>query len=331
MRPDRQRVLLEELAADGRLTPQGLEQGLLRLGFIPDAAAWYRFADRLMLAAGCLLILAGVIFFFAYNWQQLHRFARIGLVASALTACVLMAWRGRAEGPVGQAWLGAASFLVGALLAVTGQIYQTGADSELLFAAWALLILPWVLVGCLPWLWLFWLLVVNAGLLLFIAGRLDVWAFLMLADSLFWAPLALNGLALLVWEVGWTRRSWLRAAYAPRLLALAAGISASAVGVSWWWLSRDAGWRWLHYTPLLYAFWLAAVLWYYQTRRCDIVPLSIAAMSVIVVLTAGMLRHLRFREAFAFDFLLLGVVIAGLSAAAAVWLRRLSANWERGS
>ena len=39
------------------------------------------------------------------------------------------------------------SLLTGALLALSGQVYQTGADTFELFAWWAVLILPWVLVS----------------------------------------------------------------------------------------------------------------------------------------------------------------------------------------
>ena len=54
---------------------------------------------------------------------------------------------GRRGGRAGKAALLAASLFVGALLALIGQIYQTGADTFEMFAAWAALILPWVLVG----------------------------------------------------------------------------------------------------------------------------------------------------------------------------------------
>lgn len=84
---------------------------------------------------------------------------------------------------------------------MTGQIYQTGADSELLFLAWAALILPWVLASRAPWLWLFWLLLGNAALLLYVAGRFEIWTFFVLADSLFWAPLLFNATALVPWPL----------------------------------------------------------------------------------------------------------------------------------
>lgn len=330
MNASSQRARLEALAAAGQLDRAGLALGLRRLACLPSAADWLRFADRLLLGLGGVLLLGGIVFFFAANWQELHRFTKIALAAAPLAACALLAWRAGLQHLSGQAWLGAACVLAGVLLAVIGQIYQTGADSELLFFAWALLILPWVLAAQAPWLWLFWLLLGNVALLLYITGRLDVWIVFLLADGLFWAPLLLNATALLLWELAWPRFPWLRASYAPRLLALAAAVAATALGIGWWWLGAERAWRWMPYAPLLYAGWLGVTLWFYRYRRHDIVPLAAAAFSAIFVAMAGVLKHLRFREAFAFDFLLAGVLIAGLTALAALWLRRVATAWASG-
>ena len=39
----------------------------------------------LLLAAGLVLLLAGVLFFFAFNWSALHRYARLALAAAPLS------------------------------------------------------------------------------------------------------------------------------------------------------------------------------------------------------------------------------------------------------
>ena len=58
----------------------------------------------------------------------------------------------------------AASVLAGGLLAVVGQVYQTGADAFELFIAWTILILPWVLASRSAAHWLLWLVVGYAAL-----------------------------------------------------------------------------------------------------------------------------------------------------------------------
>jgi uncharacterized membrane protein len=327
--PADSRRFLESIARNGQLTAAGLDIALRRLGVFPDAAAWRRFADRLLLAAGSVLLLAGVVFFFAFNWSDLHRFAKIALVAVPLTLTASIAARTGVDRVDGKAWLGAAVVLSGVLLAVIGQIYQTGADSELLFAGWALLVWPWVIVACVPWLWLFWLLLVNTALALFMLGRLDVWAVLFFSDATFWAPLLFNALALLLWESLWPRLAWLRVAYAPRLIAVAAAAAATGLGVSWCFLDSHADWRLMRYVPLVYLTWFVLTLWFYRARRRDIVPLAAAALSTITVVTAGLIRvlfeHWNFNVA---AFFVIAAALAAMTAGAAVWLRRTASDWQ---
>lgn len=107
----------------------------------PSLQAWRRFLSVGLLALGSLLVLAGIIYFFAFNWQRLHRFEKLGLIAAAITASAVAAWR-LGEGIVGQFALLFAAVLVGPLLAVYGQAYQTGADPHELFLGWSALIPP---------------------------------------------------------------------------------------------------------------------------------------------------------------------------------------------
>lgn len=74
-----------------------------------------------------------------------------------------MCWRLGLERAAGKAALLAASLLVGALLALAGQIYQTGADTWELFAVWALMVFPWVAASRFSALWLFWLGLLNVA------------------------------------------------------------------------------------------------------------------------------------------------------------------------
>jgi uncharacterized membrane protein len=115
-----------------------------------------------LLAAGTGL--AGVVFFFAYNWADMHRFAKLGLI-QALTLGALgahVALRARSS-LFSQVALFAASVFVGVFFATFGQIYQTGADAWQLFAAWAALVTPWVLLSRSQPHWLLWLALVHAA------------------------------------------------------------------------------------------------------------------------------------------------------------------------
>ena len=65
--------------------------------------------------------------------------------------------------------LSAAAVLLGALLAVYGQTYQTGADPWGLFATWALLILPWAVAACFTPLWLLVIGLIDTAHVLYLA------------------------------------------------------------------------------------------------------------------------------------------------------------------
>ncbi|WP_217806087.1 DUF2157 domain-containing protein [Halomonas sp. BC1] len=103
------------------------------------------------------------------DWHQL--FMRLlpwlGLLQAVLLLAVGMAlWQARR--PRGrQLALCMAVCVVGVLLALIGQVYQTGADPWQLFAGWAVLALPWVVMARLSELWLLWWGLVNMAIWLY--------------------------------------------------------------------------------------------------------------------------------------------------------------------
>jgi len=134
---------------------------------IRDEAFWARWGLRALLALGAGQFLAGVVFFFAYNWHDLSDIAKFAVVEGALAVAVLGALAVGLDRMFGQVLLIAASMLTGVLLAVIGQIYQTGADVFELFLAWAVLILPWTVISRSAVQWLLWLVVAEAALWLY--------------------------------------------------------------------------------------------------------------------------------------------------------------------
>ena len=101
---------------------------------------WKIWLDRGLLSLGIALILAGIGYFFAHNWDHLTDDDKLGMAGGAVLASLLGAtWVGF-DRFAGKLLLLAACALVGVYIAVFGQIYQTGADSYLLFTNWAFLI-----------------------------------------------------------------------------------------------------------------------------------------------------------------------------------------------
>ena len=83
-------------AEEGRISVGRVREAMRTAGALPDRAAWRNFIDRLLLWSGTVLLAAGVIFFFAYNWKEIGNFARFGLaellIAAAVGVCL---WRGQ--------------------------------------------------------------------------------------------------------------------------------------------------------------------------------------------------------------------------------------------
>jgi uncharacterized membrane protein len=134
---------------------------------VRDEAAWARWGRRALLALGAGQFLAGVVFFFAYNWNDLSDIGKFATIETALVIAAGGALLAGIDRAFGQVLLIAASVLTGVLLAVIGQVYQTGADAFELFVAWAVLILPWAVVSRSAVHWLLWLVIADAGLALY--------------------------------------------------------------------------------------------------------------------------------------------------------------------
>ncbi len=127
---------------------------------IRDHEFWSTWALRVLMALGSGHVLGAIIFFFAFNWADMPVFAKFAVLQGGIVITALGALIAGIDRPVGQSLLIAASVLTGVVLAVFGQIYQTGADAYQLFVSWGMLIIPWVLISRNAAHWLVWLIVV---------------------------------------------------------------------------------------------------------------------------------------------------------------------------
>src|SRR5690606_129804 len=292
--------LATALALDEAAYARAVELAELR----PDRDDWRRWLDRFLAATGALLIVAGIAAFFAWNWADMHRMAKFALIEIGIVASVLLAWRLKIDSTGGRAALFAGAFLVGVLLAVFGQVYQTGADPYGLFLAWALLILPWVLVGRQAGLWLLFVVLLDFALILYWTQVLHPpdgwWQLTQLMGPLVWLGstvidsrlagwlFALNAGALVAWEfAAGLGVAWLQGRTGPRLLALAALYTVLAPTLLLIFAS-SAGEE-LEITvlsPVLFAAALAACIGYYQYGKRDLFMLTAGVFGAILVVMA---------------------------------------------
>lgn len=126
-----------------------------------DSKDWQNFLRLFLVSLGTGFMVSGVVFFFAYNWADLHKFIKFALVEVIVIATVLVLLLPKINVLTQNIILTGASFLVGVLFAVFGQVYQTGANAYDFFLSWTLLILLWVIVADFAPLWLLFLVLVN--------------------------------------------------------------------------------------------------------------------------------------------------------------------------
>ncbi len=313
---DRHKILV--WSGQGAITDA--QAALVVAGVLPTARDWRAFLDRLLLWSGAVAVAAAVVFFIAYNWNDLGKFAKFGLVGLLMIASVLGYWRLGVDRAAGKASLLVAAILLGALLALFGQTYQTGADTWELFANWAALMLPWVLIGRFAGLWMLWVAVANVAIVLYFQVFPGLFGIVFSTERQLWTLFVFNTAALLGWELAARRVSWLDERWAPRLLAIASGTTVTLLMIQ---LIFD--WRATSVAALIaYPVWLACAYGAYRVVMRDLFVLAGGCLSVIVVVTAFLAKHLLSSRAEAIGFLFIAIVVIGLAAASGAWLKQVA-------
>jgi uncharacterized membrane protein len=302
------------------LSDAATQRGLVIATESPDATAWRVFLSRALLALGASLCLAGVICFVAYNWERVGRFGKFSVLALAIVASAVFAWRAIPK-LTGEVALLAAAVLVGALLAVFGQTYQTGADPYGLFGVWLLIILPWVFASRLSALWIVALALLDTTIILYwtqVIGMRDprdgIWLPVLLG-VLHWGVLAL-------WE--WQRRRpspWLTERWAQRLIGVAALFPLWLTGAVFI-IAGSKGGAGAALGFVLFLSAVAAALWYYGRvkRELFMVTIAVVATMLLANLLAGRILFQMLHTG-----LIGGLVLAGL----VVWQITLGLTWYR--
>lgn len=324
---------LRRLGEAGLLAPPALRRALEVAAGSPPPAAWARFLSRGLALLGALLVAAGVIDFFAFNWAALPAWAKLGGLQALVALAALGALWPAGSRVVRQVSLLLASLLVGPLLGVYGQTYQTGADPYELFLGWGALVLPWALVARLPSLWLLEVILADVGLALFLYQTGSIESDQELVTAV--AVGAVHAAAVVAYEWLAARRvEGAQARWWPRLLT-ASGLTMLLAPTLLLAVTRKGNFFFSSTSAvevlgaLMLAAALAAIGLFYRGKRRDLFQIVAACGSLIAVVTTTLgtvlIADLKLRE--------VGVLMTGLAVVAQVgmavtWLRRLGASEE---
>ena len=315
------RFLIASLIKQGLIPEDKIPDALRVSKLTPDKTAWFSFLDRFLLVVGAVLLVSALTFFIAYNWTEMSRLAKFALVEACIVLAVFAYWKVGTQQLSAKIALLTASLLLGVLLALYGQTYQTGADPWQLFFNWALLILPWVFIAQFHVLWMVFLFLLNLSLVLYINtfGIFFVWFFT--PELLFWSLFALNAVALVVWEYMSQTKVWLQSVWATRLLAVVSGASItivvvnSIIGAS---VYAIVPWLvWLGYLGVLYA--------YYRLKKPDLFMLAGGCLSVGTVMLFFIGQYIIDSAIVSLAFLTFILVFGGASSK---WLKHVQKEMQ---
>jgi len=255
---------------------------ILKQEIYSNKASWQKFLQLFFISLGISFTTAGIVFFFAFNWADLHKFIKIGLIESLVVIATLIVLFSNISLDIKNILLTGASILVGVLFAVFGQVYQTGANAYDLFLGWTLFIALWVAISNFAPLWLVFIALVNTTLVLYSQQVAQGWSEVFVFTLLF----ATNILFLIAFLFG---KKFIQEIKSPvwftNLLVLAA-VSFSTIGIAIGIFDKSQSlFLLIAITPILYTLGIV-----YGLKVKNGFYLSIIPFSIIVIIAAFLIN-----------------------------------------
>jgi len=288
----------------------------LTIGAHDAQPSWQRLLHHSALALGGALLVSALVSWVAANWAAIPPLQKLVGVQILLAALCLaswcLAWRGQTSASRHAVTL-LSSLMgigIGALLALVGQQYQTGADAWQLFFWWSVLLLPWLVILRTVLLALLWIVLINATL-----------GLLLLNGAWLFAPLSMMLLAVLVNAI----LLGLLEGFGARLRDVwRIGPRATLAALLVWLIAAQLQ-SLSHWVALLGLGVLASVAYGYARWRFDLAMLSLGALYALVwvVTTAFLNLHLRLDAS---SLLVLVLILLAMVISTLTWFRRLHAQ-----
>jgi uncharacterized membrane protein len=309
------RSFIHLLVANSRWPVASL-QATLDKEIYADRNSWHKFIKGLILSLGLGFFVAGVVFLFAFNWEQLHRFAKLGLVQAVFLVLAGLAWALRKSVLLHRLLLTAAAVMIGVIFAVFGQIYQTGANAYDFFLSWWIFVLIWSVYLLFEPMWLLLITLANITLYMFMEQETNYLS----AHRAFIAFILLNVLFYIIVLLLRNYHQALKANWLIYLLTLyLAGIMSFGFTIGLF----DKWGNGFLVLVVLEAVLLLAATWY-SLRKKDIFLLTIVGLSGMIIVL-DLINKIEFSE---LSFLLSGLWIIGSLTILVKQLVQLQKKWR---
>ncbi|HBF48274.1 MAG TPA: DUF2157 domain-containing protein [Shewanella frigidimarina] len=358
------RSLIWQWFVDDKIEPGNVKAAMLVAYPHPTASEWQLLIANILLYLGVLLLSAGVIFFMAFNWDalsHLNKFAIVEVIFALFIGGFYLVNHAQKKHhsqsslpsthnqdsqhnqhiqqtygwSLPNAMLLGASIMLGALLALVGQTYQTGADPWQLFAIWAVVILPFAYIAGFDLLWLLVVVLLNVSLGLYLQSFASVFSFL-LEDI---QQIAIVGLANLAIHLLFTlakRWQWRGQLRFNCPIVEATSLLASLSAFTWLivWVIFDFSYDYdssehVIYYALLYLAILSSLFVWYRYRSPSLYPLTLVLTSISTAIVSLLSRELLDSHDPIGGFFLIAMVVIGLTSGSLYWLKQLQKEFAQ--
>ncbi len=201
---------------------------LLQKKLFAQPDEWKKFLKIAFLVLGVGFIISGIIFFFAYNWDDLHKYIKLTLIQLLIPIGIGVNLFFKGHQVIRQLGAITATMMVGVSFAVYGQIYQTGANDFDFFLNWCAVVFVWVVLANSAAHWLLYIVLLNITIFTYYYQYAYTWTF----EDLYGILFLINALLLIIFTVLGKKTSLINT---PRWFLIPLAIIAvyySTVGIS---------------------------------------------------------------------------------------------------
>lgn len=316
----------EKLQVIARSSKNWEEQNILsslKKWVYPTKKEILTFSEFFLIGIGTVLFLAGIIFFFAYNWEYLSKFQKLGLVQLGLLSIGIGSLFINKRTFSLQICLTVLSVLTGVLFAVFGQIYQTGANVYDLFLVWCFAITIWVVISNFPPLWYFFFVLIQTTTILykFQVARYNANFSSELIVAVFGIVFFIAWVFLSKKTDKFKNHNWFEKA-----LLIQVFFSLTSLISRGFWSKRLSE---MYPIAILVYLVFCGALFFYSYKEKNLFNITLFALSICGIIYSFLTRFLTKGHDYIGNFFLLSFLIIGISSGVFYGLIQLHKKWNR--